>query len=85
MKLLSENQRIRRWHSSDRPVIVAFWPQDFHIGAAYPVLDQWYRITRYVRCVDSRLFEVWGRAVPCPKDAADLLLEIPPREHLRTP
>ena len=83
MKLLRETLHMWRRDPSDQPVIVTFWPQDFHIGAEYPVLDHWYRITRYVPSVDSHFYEVWGQPVSCPKDAADLLIEISPRQHPR--
>ncbi len=77
-RLLSMIDRLRRrsWHrQGQRMLLTTFWPQDYRRGAVYPVNRPTYRITRYTRAADQRLFEVWGRPLtPSGPDRSPRLL-----------
>ena len=44
-------------------LLTTFWPQDYWRGTICQIGEQDYQITRYVRGLDPRYFEVWGRVV----------------------
>ena len=59
-------QRMRRlWYQQhgEQPLLTVFWPRDYPIGSVQEIDRHPYKITRYMRSVRLRFFEVWGREV----------------------
>ncbi len=59
-------QRMRRlwyqWHG-EQPLLNVFWLRGYPIGSVQRIDRHCYKVTRYMRAVGSRFFEVWGREV----------------------